>query len=150
MSSRSFGRRHPIFTRLASRPLLSSGDDGADEVTGSHVIPPLSRAPRIEGPVADLLNATPTVTVMPQGLTEAFAFAFAAGDYGGAWKRALARAPLADSHFQPECFAADLFLEEFVSLCLRPRIGAWAPPIDETYLLRSLSRPPADRATVAQ
>ncbi|MBC7170993.1 MAG: DNA mismatch repair protein, partial [Polyangiaceae bacterium] len=66
----------------------------------------------------DLLNARPMATVDLEGLAEAFDFAFTAGDDGGAWDRALARAPIGDSSWEPAYFAADLFLEDFVEICL--------------------------------
>ncbi len=146
-------RRHSsaLATRIADRRRArdASGSSPAPPEPAGAKGPPRSlAAPRVHAHLPDLLNAAPSANVDAEGLLEAFEFAFAAGDDGGAWDRALARAPIASSTWDPAHFAADLFLEDFVALCLVPTIDGFRVPVDQAQLLRLFTHPPANRASV--
>lgn len=64
---------------------------------------------------------------------------------GGLFGDALDRAKVAPSTWQPASFANDLFVQDFVVSCLRPRSGE---PIATRHLMKVLTHPPADRAVV--
>jgi DNA mismatch repair protein MutS2 len=97
-------------------------------------------------PVPDLLHPSPSLRLNRAALEQALTFAFAAGETGDGIARVLDGCEVAPSSFQPDCFADDLFLDDFVRRCMplrgnrRVQLGA---------IRRLLVHPPRDRATVA-
>lgn len=81
-------------------------------------------------------------------LRQALTFAFTSGVSGGLFNQALEKAPLAPSTWDPKSFGADLFLEELVARCFRVRAFGHEAVVNRGFLLRVLSRPPADPGTV--
>jgi DNA mismatch repair protein MutS2 len=90
----------------------------------------------------DLLFATPTTRVATKVIERALVFAFSAGDTNRAFERVLEKAGCGVSSFVPDCFANDLFIEQFVERCLPVRAnGAKFTPC-VAYLIRVLTSPP--------
>lgn len=150
-------RRHPsaLAARIADRRRARGARASLaapTPIAGQLEKPQRARsAPRgDEAPFPDLLNADGRPSLDAEALIDAFDFAFAAGDDGGAWDRALAQAPIAASTWDPAHFATDLFLEDFVALCMTPAIGGREVQVDEAQLLRLFSRPPAEPRSVEQ
>src|SRR5262249_19723926 len=105
-----------------------------------------------ENPLApelpDLLHATPMVRVDLDATRLALTLTFASGVSGGLFTDTLDRARLAPSTWQAESFAGDLFLSHFVSTCFKIRAAGKHPLISGTHLVRVLSTPPSDVASV--
>ncbi len=102
-----------------------------------------------DGLVPDLLHPTPLTRVDLEETRLAIALAFASGVSGGLFADALDRASVASSTWEPASFANDLFLQSFVALCFRVRIGSHEPVLCTQHLVRLLAAPPADPAVVA-
>ena len=99
--------------------------------------------------VPDLLHPTPLWRIDGEGTKLAVSLAFASGVSGGVLTEALDNAKVAPSTWEPASFAADLFLQQFVSLCMRLRIGGQEPaPVSTKHLVKLLAHPPADPAVV--
>ena len=96
----------------------------------------------------DLLHATPLVRVDGDATRLALVLAFASGVSGGLFTEALDRARVAPSTWHPESFAADLFLPQFVSACFKVRAAGKHPLVSVAHLVRVLSNPPSDVASV--
>lgn len=96
----------------------------------------------------DLLQPVPLVRVDGEHTALGIQLAFAGGTSGGLFADALDRSPLPPSTWAPEAFASDLFLKQFVSLCFGIRLGAHAPVMSTTHLVKVLSHPPSDPAIV--
>lgn len=77
-------------------------------------------------------------------LRQNLSFAFSSGVSGGLFHQALERAPMAPSTWDPKSFAADLFLEELVARCFRVRAFGHEAVVNRGFILRVISRPPAD------
>ncbi|MBI5535784.1 MAG: DNA mismatch repair protein [Deltaproteobacteria bacterium] len=75
-------------------------------------------------------------------------FAFASGVSGGLFAEALQKSIPANSRWEPEAFANDLFLEDFVSRCYLVRIGGRTLQAQVPHLIRLLATPPSTRAGV--
>jgi len=97
----------------------------------------------------DLLHSVPEFRIQAELVDTAIVFAFAGSGTGGLFSDALAQATIAPSDFDPRGFGDDLFLKEFLRTCfiLRSRGKVVAPCT--SYLLRLLSHPPRDLATLA-
>lgn len=95
-------------------------------------------------PLVDLLNPEPELFLDRAHLAQALTFAFATGGTGEDFERVLNRASVKSSRFQPDCFSKDLFLQEFVTRCIRVRIGGQERALHRGQLLRELSQPPSD------
>ena len=111
----------------------------------------VSLEPRVRGVVQravipDLLHPTPTVRVQVESTELAMSLAFAGGTSGGLFAEALASAPMAPSSWQPESFARDLFLNEFVSACFRVKLDGREPTLMTRHLVRLMAHPPSDPA----
>jgi DNA mismatch repair protein MutS2 len=124
---------------------------------GAPVAPPLSVAPigpaeRVADaqPLAaiDLLNAEPAVIVDRERLSWALSFGFAGGDIGGLLQQALQRAPVAASDWEPDSFAAGLFVSDLIRTCMRVRIGSLEPALDALFVARVLTHAPRDLEVV--
>jgi DNA mismatch repair protein MutS2 len=98
--------------------------------------------------IPDLLHAHPAASVDTERTRLAIALAFAGGVSGGLFAESLERATLAPSTWQPDAFAHDLFLQNFVALCFRARIGPEEPALATAHIVRLLASPPRDRSTV--
>jgi DNA mismatch repair protein MutS2 len=98
--------------------------------------------------VPDLLHPTPVTRIDVDHTKLAIAMAFASGVSGGLFADALDRTKVAPSTWEPPSFANDLFLQNFVSLCLKIRIGDQEPAILTNHLVTLLARPPLDPAIV--
>jgi len=108
----------------------------------------------LAGAYPDLLHPEARVNIDSARAAANFKLAFEAGDTNFALRAALDEAPLAASTWAEIACAEELFLDEFVEHCMRPRFhGApttedgsccWAQPA----LVRLLSRPPTDPAIV--
>jgi DNA mismatch repair protein MutS2 len=98
--------------------------------------------------VPDLLHPVPLRRIAFDPTRLSVTLAFAGGVAGGLFSDALDRSLVARSTWQPETFAADLFLSQMVSLCLKVRIEGRECPVSTTHLTRLLATPPADLAVV--
>jgi DNA mismatch repair protein MutS2 len=118
--------------------------------------PPLSVAPLGEDRVVagqtllaiDLLNPEPAVIIDRERLAWAVSFGFVGGDVGGMLQAALQRAPVAPSDWEPESFAAGLFVSDLIRTCMRVRVGTLEPAIDALFVARVLTHPPRELAVV--
>ncbi|MGD8858985.1 MAG: hypothetical protein PVI30_03180 [Myxococcales bacterium] len=97
----------------------------------------------------DLLHPTPSASIDRAAARRALEFAFTAGDSAGVASGALATAALAESEWEPESFADEIFLRELVDGVLRFQVGGKPAPLDRAHLQRLLTRPPRDRETLA-
>ena len=98
--------------------------------------------------VPDLLHPDALRRIDAEQTRLAIALAFASGVSGGVFTEALDRALVAPSTWEPASFAADLFLQQFVALCLKVRIAGQEPTVATTHLVKLLAHPPADPAIV--
>ena len=96
---------------------------------------PAQRVPA-DQPLAaiDLLNPEPAVILDVERIDWALSFGFAGGDITGLLGLALQRAPVAASDFQPEAFAAGLFVSDLIKTCMRVRIGGFEPQIGDLHV----------------
>jgi DNA mismatch repair protein MutS2 len=98
--------------------------------------------------IPDLLHPNPIRRIDVEQTKLALDLAFAGGVAGGLFSEALDQAKVAPSTWKPESFAADLFVSQFVSLCLKVRIDGQERPVATTHLVRLLSHPPSERAVI--
>ncbi len=99
--------------------------------------------------VPDLLHPVPLQRIDFEQTKLAVALAFAGGVSGGLVSEALDSAKLAPSAWDPKSFASDLFLREFVTLCLKvPGAPGNQAQISTTHLVRLLSYPPSETSIV--
>jgi DNA mismatch repair protein MutS2 len=105
-------------------------------------------APDAGALLPDLLHPAPTARFDFEATKLAVTLAFASGVSGGLFGETLDQAQVAPSTWQPGSFAADLFLQNFVALCFKIRVGAKESVVSTSHLVRLLARPPADPAIV--
>ncbi|MBX3260887.1 MAG: DNA mismatch repair protein [Labilithrix sp.] len=98
--------------------------------------------------VPDLLHPTPLCRIDAESTRLAIALAFASGVSGGVLAEALENARVAPSTWEPASFAADLFLPQFVALCMKIRIDGQDLAISTKHLVKVLAYPPSDPAVV--
>ena len=108
----------------------------------------MSESPRVPVLIPDLLHPTALRRIDAEQTKLAIALAFASGVSGGVFSEALDRATVAPSTWEPASFAADLFLQQFVAMCLKVRIAGHEPTVATNHLVKLLAHPPADPATV--
>jgi DNA mismatch repair protein MutS2 len=96
----------------------------------------------------DLLHTTPKLRFDAQALRQTLTFAFATGGGGDAFDRAVAKVTSAPSQYSPECYANDLFLEDFVARCLVTRLAGAQRGFHRSHIKSLLSHPPSDRGDV--
>lgn len=96
----------------------------------------------------DLINPEPRLWVDERELRQVLTFAFASGCGSDAIERALEMTKEPPSDFLPECFAKDLFLEDFVARCLPLRSGQRLKKPRRRSLVELLARPPKGSETV--
>jgi DNA mismatch repair protein MutS2 len=98
--------------------------------------------------IPDLLHAAPTLRIDRERTKLALMLAFAGGNSGGLFSEALDNAALAPSSWRSEEFAGALFLQRLVSQCFRVKIAGHEPVLNTRHLLRLVSQPPLDFASV--
>ena len=98
--------------------------------------------------VPDLLHPTPLRRIDVEQTKTAIALAFAGGVSGGVFSEALDAATVAPSDWEPAAFVSDLFLPQFVALCMRVRIDGQQLAHSSGHLVNVLARPPSDLSTV--
>ncbi len=101
-------------------------------------------APPTDYEVVDLLQASPLLRVDGQAVDTALVFCFSGSKTGGLFSDALAAAPVPPSKWEPQCFAADLFVERLVRDCMKGP----APWVTTQHLMRVIAQPPSDLASV--
>jgi DNA mismatch repair protein MutS2 len=114
------------------------------------VVPPIPVGTPDSAPVLipDLLHPTPLQRIDVEATKLAICLAFASGVGGGAITEALENAKVAPSTWEPASFAADLFLQQFVALCMKARIDGRSPVLVTKHLVKVLAHPPADPGVV--
>ena len=100
-------------------------------------------------PPPDLLHPDGRLWLDAAELRQVLTFAFASGVGSDAFERALARTRAPASPLVPECFAKDLFVDDFVARCLPLRTGPRPSKQRRHALVALLTLPPSDRATIA-
>lgn len=112
------------------------------------LVPPASLAVAASPPVLvpDLLHPSPLRRIDADSTKTALALAFAGGVSGGLFSEVLDAAKLAPSTWQPGSYAADLFLAQFVALCMKIRIDGRELVLSTNHLVKLLAHPPADAA----
>jgi DNA mismatch repair protein MutS2 len=98
--------------------------------------------------IPDLLHPRATNRVNVDALRLAISLAFASGVSGGLVGDALDTSTFAPSTWDSASFANDLFLQNFVSLCFKVRIGQDEFTPSANHIVRLLASPPADAAIV--
>lgn len=97
----------------------------------------------------DLLEHEPRLRINASVTDAAIVFAFAGSASGGLFSDALGAAVLPASDYEPDGFVDDLFLKDFVRSCFPIRLPHRVQPPNVPWLVRILSRPPSDLASVA-
>jgi len=92
----------------------------------------------------DILHAVPTRRIDWERTRLALTMAFAGGAGGGLFSEALDSAMMAPSQWRPTEFAEELFLQRFVTQCIRLKLAGTEPVMNAKHLYRLLSQPPAD------
>ncbi len=98
--------------------------------------------------IPDILHATASRRIDLERTKLAVTLAFASGSSGGLFSEALDAAAFAPSSFRASEFASELFLQRFVSQCLRAKVAGTQPVLHTRHLFELLSRPPIEVATV--
>ncbi len=98
--------------------------------------------------IPDLLHPVPACRIDVEHTLLAMALAFASGVSGGLFVEALDRATFAPSTWQPELFENDLFVQNFVALSFKVKLGSGDAVLATRHLVKLLTRPPADQAIV--
>jgi len=99
--------------------------------------------------VAKLLFPTAKLRLDTRALNETLTFAFATGTTGEALERILNGAATGSSLWKADCFAHDLFLDDFVKRCLTAPIDGEPRKFHRAHLKRVLTHTPPDRRVVA-
>ncbi|MGC4094969.1 MAG: DNA mismatch repair protein [Polyangiaceae bacterium] len=98
--------------------------------------------------VADILHPEPEPWLDAAALGQTLTFAFAAGGTSEDFTRLLNAARVAPSHFRPDCFAKDLFVNDLVGRCIVLRIKNRERTFHRAQLVRVLTHPPKKIETV--
>ena len=122
--------------------------NGDGNGNGAREKPGRMRRVTSEVSIPDLLHPTPMTRIDVEATRLAIALAFASGVSGGLFGDALERATVAPSSWEPAAFARDLFVQNFVSLCFKPKVGGSDATPVTAYLVKVLTRPPQDARTV--
>jgi DNA mismatch repair protein MutS2 len=99
--------------------------------------------------VAKLLFPTAKLRLDTRALNETLTFAFATGTTGEALERILNAATMGPSLWKEDCFAQDLFLDDFVKRCLTVHIDGEPRKFHRAHLKQVLTRTPSDQSVVA-
>jgi len=131
-----------------SGPTGSTGSTGGSR--GSSAARTLVPASEEAQPLTpDLLHPVASVSVDRAGLKRALEFAFVAGDAAGAAGAALKKAAVAESTWDPESFAGDLFIDDFIRDTLHFPLDGQPARMDAEHMKRLLCQPPRDASVVA-
>lgn len=95
------------------------------------------------GLVPDLLHPIAMRRIDAEHTKLAIALAFASGVSGGVFAEALDDATVAPSTWEPATFASDLFLQQFVTLCFKVRIGGQEPTVSTSHQMLTRLAPQA-------
>jgi DNA mismatch repair protein MutS2 len=98
--------------------------------------------------VPDLLHAEGLNRIDREQTKLSLSLAFASG-IGGVFAEALDEATVGPSSWSPGSFAKDLFLDAFVTLCLKIQVDGKSYRTHAKHLARVLAHPPKDEAAVA-
>ena len=98
--------------------------------------------------IPDLLNHTPKADVNLAKTRRDLDFAFTTGDSSSTLEQALGESEVAPSDWESECFAEDLFVADFINICLNVQIGDFKAPINPIFLKRALCHPPNSLDTI--
>ena len=99
-------------------------------------------------PVPDLLFPEPRYALDGEALNEMLELAYVGGDTGMGLERALSKPSVSGSTWNPEFFAEELFLRDFVEGCLGIEAEGRKIPVNRAFLREVLSRPPCDLETI--
>lgn len=94
--------------------------------------------------VPDLLQPEPQRRLDAQALREALTFAFATGGTSESFSKVWERADFGASDFSSDCFARELFLNDFVTRCLSFSVAGQKYVPERGHLLRLIAAPPRD------
>ncbi len=112
----------------------------------------LSPSPRLAvdsvAVIPDLLDVEARMGMDAAALCGALDFAFAGGSCVQSLESAIERCALPDSDWTPQTYAADLFLDKLVSVCMPVSIGGSPAAMHETWLTRVIASPPRNQAVV--
>jgi len=97
--------------------------------------------------IPDLLNLEQRAPVNAALSAKALKFAFLTGDSGGALEQLLGETPVAESCWLPDCFAEDLFLDDFIDNVLFKGASDKQMAFNRAYLKRVLCLPPVSVET---
>jgi DNA mismatch repair protein MutS2 len=95
-------------------------------------------------PPPDLISYVPTVRIDMRALRQTLVFAFAAGCSTEAFDDVVAAMALAESSWNRESFARDLYLNDLVSRCLAVTVAGQPQATCVRYLTRVVGTPPRD------
>lgn len=95
-------------------------------------------------PLVDLLQHEPAFRIDPEATDTKLVFCFSGSSTGGLFADTLSKARLPESTWEPDGYENDLFIERFVRDCLQ---GS-RTMITVKHLIRVVSRPPRERATI--
>lgn len=96
----------------------------------------------------DLLHPEPQQGLDLRALRQTLTFAFAAGGGSDAFDEVVDRARVPPSSWDPECFADDLFLGDFVKRCMPVSIDGQRRLLHAKRLVRLLSQPGGDPGVI--
>ncbi len=99
-------------------------------------------------PVPDLLFPEPQNALDGEALNDMLELSYVGGDTSMGLERALSKPLVEGSSWNPDFFADELFLRDFVKDCLTIRAEEREIPVNRAYLREILSQPPCDLATV--
>jgi DNA mismatch repair protein MutS2 len=105
-------------------------------------------SPQERFPIPDLLHRDPHLVVDEEALIDLMGLAFLGRDLGTAFGDALAEAELRESAWNPEFFARDLFIEDFVRSCSNLTIGGATYPANQRFMRRILANVPVELETI--
>src|SRR3954466_3699373 len=94
--------------------------------------------------VPDLLDPEPQRRLDARALREALTFAFATGGTSESFSKIWERAAFGESDFSSDCFARELFLNDFVTRCLSFSIAGQKYLPERGHLQRLIAQPPRD------
>jgi DNA mismatch repair protein MutS2 len=99
-------------------------------------------------PVVDLLCPEPALALDSAAMEQTLVFAFASGVPTSVFDQYLEHRTLPPSHWDPTCFAGEVFLPELVRSCFRVTIDAVPYDLHEALIAKVLASPPKDPAIV--
>ncbi len=143
-SARAARRANRSSSLIAARRALAS----RSFIEGAHQFVPTAHA-ELEAlqDIPDLLHPEARLAVDAPMLCGALDFAFAGGGCLDTLEEALDDVPLAETDWDDAHFGEDLFVADFVDICMPVSIGGWSAPLNRGFITRVLGAPPADEET---